>query len=104
MSLPKAQLDQLRMFVGVLRQNPDLLHTPDLAFFKEYLLAMGANVPEPKPKPQGKAPEPEPMQKDPEPEPEPEAEEPEPESDPESEVELDMDGVIRKSVYSVSAS
>jgi hypothetical protein len=90
MSIPRAQLEQLKMFVSVLKQKPDLLHTSELAFFKDYLEAMGATLPEKKEeqkkeetKEDEKA---EPMEAEAEPEADPESEE--------SEVELDMEGVI----------
>ena len=35
MSLPQAQIDQLKAFVRVLQAKPDLLHHPDLFFLKE---------------------------------------------------------------------
>ena len=35
MSLPKAQIDQLKAFVSVLKAKPDILHHPDLSFLKE---------------------------------------------------------------------
>ena len=89
--LPQQQLDQLKGFISVLQMKPDLLHTPELSFFKDYLVGLGANLPDaPKAKAgeeKKKTPEPEPMPEE-EPEPEPESEE--------SDVELDMEGVIGK--------
>ena len=58
----------------------------EIRYFKDYLVSLGANLPEAaKPKEEKKAPEPMPAA-EPEPEPEPESEE--------SDVELDMEGVI----------
>ena len=50
MSLPAAKVNALKEFVGLLESQPDLLHTPQLAFFKSYLVNLGAKVPEPKKK------------------------------------------------------
>ena len=89
--LPQQQLDQLKGFISVLKMKPDLLHTPELSFFKDYLVSLGANLPDAPKATAGeekkKTPEPEPMPEE-EPEPEPESEE--------SDVELDMEGVIGK--------
>ena len=92
--LPKAQVDQLKEFVTLLKTCPAILHDPGLAFFRDYLVSMGAKVPTPPPqKEPSKTPEPEtvPMK---------EAEEMEQEEvveeEPESDVELDMSGVIGK--------
>jgi len=89
MSLPQAQIDQLKAFVRVLQAKPDLLHHPDLKFLKEYLESLGANIPAkaerpPSPPKEPKMETPEPAAKEPEPEPESE----------ESDVELDMEGVV----------
>ena len=35
--LPQQQLDELKSFVAVLKAKPDLLHTPELSFFKVWL-------------------------------------------------------------------
>ncbi len=94
-----AEIDKLRQFISAVRAKPDLLWEPKIEFFREYLSAMGAKIPE-KPKPQQEEeapkPKPEPAAKPKEPEEpmEKEPEEEEPEEDPESEVELDMEGVI----------
>ena len=67
---------------------PQVLHNPELAFFSDYLLSMGASLP-PKPEPK--------QQKEPSPAAPPptKEEEMEVESEPESDVELDMEGVIK---------
>merc|ERR1711976_869217 len=90
MSLPKAQIDQLKAFVSMLKAKPDILHHPDLSFLKEYLESLGATIP---PKPE-RPPTPPKVEAEMEsPEPESKAPEPEPESE-ESDVELDMTGVV----------
>merc|ERR1711953_129300 len=96
MSLPKAQVDQLKAFVAFLKAKPEMLHEPALAFLKEYLESLGATIP-PKPEPSPAPGEPEEAKKEPEEpmkEPEEPMEEPEPESE-ESDVELDMSGVVQ---------
>ncbi|CAI5444138.1 unnamed protein product [Caenorhabditis angaria] len=48
----------LKQFVGACQANPDLLHDPKLAFYRDYLASLGANLPtktaapEPTPEPQ----------------------------------------------------
>ena len=37
-------LAQLKVFVQACQMNPGILHEPKLAFFKEYLISLGANV------------------------------------------------------------
>jgi suppressor of tumorigenicity protein 13 len=34
----KEQLDLLKQFVGLCQTNPDILHLPELSFFKDWLL------------------------------------------------------------------
>ena len=94
MKFPAAQLEQLKLFIGMVEQKPDLIHHEDLGFFKSYLQSMGAKLPA----------EPEEAWKEDKEMPVPEEEkkqeevveemEPEVESEPESDVELDMEGVI----------
>jgi len=50
--LPPAQLQELRVFVQACQANPDILQSPDMAFFKSWLEEMGAKVPPAKPKAQ----------------------------------------------------
>jgi len=95
MSIPPAQLAQLKAFVNILKAQPALLHTPELAFLRDYLESLGATLP-PKPEPkQEKEKTPEPAKEDTPapPEPEEESQEDEPMSE-ESDVELDMEGVV----------
>lgn len=42
---PQAAVKALKSAVDVLKANPDMLHLPQLAFFKEYLESLGASVP-----------------------------------------------------------
>ena len=94
-SLPKAALDQLKGFITLCQSQPAVLHNEELAFFRDYLLTMGASLP---PKPASKS---EPKKEASQagaatPPPEPE-ETMEVESE-ESDVELEMDGVIGETV------
>merc|ERR1719450_662716 len=41
----KEQLDLLKQFVLTCKANPSILHTPDLKFFKDWLVCLGANIP-----------------------------------------------------------
>jgi suppressor of tumorigenicity protein 13 len=80
--LPKEALDQLKAFVTLVKTKPDVLHTPELLFFKEFLESFGCKVPgatahNKTPK---ATPEPTPAPADPESE--------------ESDIELDNTGVI----------
>ena len=92
-NLPKAQVEQLQVFITLLQAQPAILHDPALSFFRDYLVSMGAKLPSPPPeeKEPSKSPEPETI---PRKEPEEMEQEEVVESDPESEVELDMTGVI----------
>lgn len=87
-NLPQAQLLQLKEFIKVLKMKPELIHHPDLDFFKSYLGSLGATLP-PEPE-KSEAPKSEPKKEETPVEDEPE---PEPESE-ESDVELDLTGVI----------
>jgi suppressor of tumorigenicity protein 13 len=40
-------IQALKTSVDVLKANPELLHTPELSFFKEYLQSFGAKIPPP---------------------------------------------------------
>jgi len=97
MSIPQAQLLQLKAFVNVLKAQPAILHTPELAFLREYLESLGATLP-PKPEPKEEETKPESAKEDTPakeetPEPAEESEEDEPMSE-ESDVDLDMEGVV----------
>ncbi|XP_063585093.1 piggyBac transposable element-derived protein 4-like [Penaeus indicus] len=76
-------LQRLQSFISACKQNPSILHVPQLSFFKEYLTSLGAKLPECSPPPK---PEETPMK-----EPEPKEEE---EEEVESDVELNNEGVI----------
>ncbi|KAG5868809.1 hypothetical protein JTB14_026127 [Gonioctena quinquepunctata] len=80
-------LDKLKQFVEVCKSNPDILHIPDLKFFKDYIESFGNKVPgSPKMSSEPKA---EPKEK-----PAAETAEEMIESDPESELELDTTGCV----------
>lgn len=81
--IPTEQLEMLKMFIQLCKQNPALLHNPQLGFFKEYIESLGGNVGTP-PSPPAAAP------------PKPKAAEEEEEPIVESDVDLDMEGIIRK--------
>ncbi|TRY73595.1 hypothetical protein TCAL_03347 [Tigriopus californicus] len=93
-----AQIQQLRQFVDALKLKPEFLYDPQLGFLRDYLISLGAVLPqvqasaptEPRGTPMDQSATPEAQ-----PEVQPSADEPETEAeDPESEVELDMTGVI----------
>ena len=88
-TLPKSAVDQLKGFISLCKANPSVIHNEELAFFKDYLLSMGASLP-PEPKAKQSTEKPEPAASAPK---EEEPAEMEVESE-ESDVELDMDGVI----------
>ena len=47
--LPSSAIEQLKGFIHLCRAKPDLLHKPELAFFKDYLESLGAKLPSPAP-------------------------------------------------------
>lgn len=83
--LPQDKIRDLKLFIDLCRKDPDLVHHPELEFFKNYLESLGAVVP-PKQTFENKPEKPKEESK-------PEPEEVTPESE-ESEVELDYEGVI----------
>lgn len=92
-NMQKEQLLQLEAFVEFCRKKPEVLHNPELSFFKHYLESLGAKIP-PAPRPESptKAKEAEEVNmEEPSTPEEPEPETPESE---ESEVELDKSGVV----------
>lgn len=53
-SFSAQQISELRQFVQVVKAHPELLDSPDLKFFKEYIESLGGKIPAPqaqKPKP-----------------------------------------------------
>ena len=95
-SMPKSAVDQLKGFISLCKSRPEIIHNEELAFFRDYLLSMGATLP---PKPEGGAAPDAGKKPDSKPAPEPAKEEPaemEVEESDESDVELDMEGVIGK--------
>jgi suppressor of tumorigenicity protein 13 len=86
--LPDQQVNELKAFVSILKQNPTLLHTPQLVFFKHYVESLGATIPPLSS--ESRKPEPTPAPT-PSAEPEPKVEE---DDEVESDIELDMEGVV----------
>lgn len=91
-SLPKAALDQLKGFISLCKTKPEILHNPDLAFFRDYLLTMGATLP-PQAREEAQQETDTATREEEAAAPSPEKEEMEVSSE-ESDVELDMEGVI----------
>lgn len=85
--LPPDQLKNLKLFIEFCKKEPNILHHPDLSFFKNYIESLGGIV----------TPKQEEKEETKKPETNPEAEELPAESD-ESEVELDYEGVIGKNL------
>ncbi|CAH1776309.1 unnamed protein product [Owenia fusiformis] len=88
--MDQAQLTLLKGFTELCKKNPSILHLPQLAFFKEWIESLGAEVPAPNtsfdaPPPTEEQPKPAPAPKR-EPTPEPESEE--------SDIDIDNEGVI----------
>jgi len=86
--LPQESLKQLKFFISHLKSHPDLIHTPDLSFFKEYLEHLGATVPPPAAKPQPK-PKPEPSPAEHTPPPPKKEEPPKPQPPPKAEEKVE---------------
>jgi suppressor of tumorigenicity protein 13 len=84
MSCPfgKESLDKLKQFVDVCAANPDLLSSPDLNFFREFIESLGGKIPSP-----SKMSTEAPADK-------PEEAAPEVESEQESDLELDTEGCV----------
>lgn len=88
-SLPKEAISQLKVFIHLLKTKPELIHVPDLKFFKDFIESFGGKVP-PQPSTDSEskstaAPKSETSENAPP---------PEPEVSEESDVELDNTGVI----------
>lgn len=81
--LDKDSLEKLKAFIDVCKKQPEILHQPELRFFKVFVESLGGTIPEVIPKPT----------KTPTAEPQPPREEMA-ESDPESDLELDNEGCI----------
>lgn len=80
-TLDKDSLEKLKSFIDVCTKKPDILHQPELSFFKKFIESLGGTVPEAKTMPTET------------PAKEPTVEETV-ESDPESDLELDNEGCI----------
>ncbi|XP_067134848.1 hsc70-interacting protein-like [Centruroides vittatus] len=99
----REQLAQLRQFVDLCKENPAVLHMPELHFFKDYMESLGATIPkmpsepeeEPKPEQQPEVqPEVQPEEITTEPEETPNPPSTEKSESEESDIELDNSGVI----------
>jgi len=94
--LPTSAIEQLKGFVLLCRTKPEIIHKPELKFFLDFLVSMGASIPPPPPASEAK-PEEEKKAKPEEPkEDAPKEETPEDAemSSDESDLELDMEGVL----------
>ena len=49
--MPEAALAQLKGFISLCQAQPQIIHRPELKFFKDYLESMGATLPAPAPEP-----------------------------------------------------
>lgn len=87
--LPPEARAQLKQFLTVLKASPQLLHSPELSFFKEFIESFGGVIPPPASKPQTTS-QPKAEEKKPEPADVNESDEEIVESD----VELDNTGVL----------
>ncbi len=47
--MPEAALAQLKGFISLCQAQPQIIHRPELKFFKDYLESMDAKVPPPAP-------------------------------------------------------
>lgn len=84
-TLGPQKIKELKAFCEVVKSNPQILHSKDLEFFKDFLIHFGATIPEPKPTKteEKKAEEPQEEQQPEEKEPEEEPDEPDTELVPE---------------------
>jgi len=48
MSFNQKQLNDLKSFIQICKAKPEVLHHPDLLFFRDYLATLGATLPEQK--------------------------------------------------------
>lgn len=85
--LPADQLKNFRLFIDLCKQDSNILHHPELAFFRNFILSLGGIIPPKKTNSSGDKPKSEPAQETAE----PAVEE---EDSAESDVELNYDGVI----------
>ena len=47
--LPNSAVEQLKGFILLCRTKPEILHKPELKFFRDFLESFGANLPTPPP-------------------------------------------------------
>lgn len=81
--MDQQSLEKLKQFVNFVKLQPDILHLPQLSFFKDFIETFGGRIPERKMSSEHKAEMP---QED--------SKADDNESEPESELELDMTGCI----------
>lgn len=101
MEIPPEALVQLKIFTTIVKENPQILHSPQLAFFKEFIESFGCKIPPPSKtgQPSSKSPSTEgDSTKDKKEEPSKTSEQTDTETE-ESDVELDMTGVIGEFFY-----
>ncbi|XP_056647635.1 putative protein FAM10A4 [Diorhabda sublineata] len=91
MSCPisKEAVDKLKQFISICKTTPDIIHIPELSFFKDYLESLGAKLPESKKMPSSSGVKAEPAEVHDEP-----IEDEAIASDPESVLEFDMTGCV----------
>lgn len=46
MNFNQDKINELKAFIKLCESNPQVLHMPQFGFFKDYLVSMGANIPE----------------------------------------------------------
>ncbi|PNF21335.1 hypothetical protein B7P43_G02129 [Cryptotermes secundus] len=95
-----AHLSQLNGFVDLCKNDPKILLSPELAFFKNYIESLGGKIPATLSETDFESPKADILEPEPEPEPKPrKAKEPEAQPEPEveseeSDIELDNSGII----------
>ncbi|ESO93816.1 hypothetical protein LOTGIDRAFT_64759, partial [Lottia gigantea] len=89
--MDSTQINLLKQFVSMCKTDPNVLHMPALAFFKDFIESYGGKIPPCRPKEEPKPEEAKPAEA------EPEVEEEEEEEEVESDIELDNSGVIEDS-------
>lgn len=87
LTLDKESLDKLKFFVDLCRTQPEILHQPEIKFFRDYIESLGGQIPEKKTMPSTTPEVPQ----------EPERNE-DIESEPESDLEIDNEGCIEPDV------
>ena len=57
------QVTLLKQFIAIVSAKPEMIHLPELSFFKDWLKKLGATIPEPEPEPKPE-PKPEPTKEE----------------------------------------